>query len=84
VKQLRAELAQEALKSLRITDPTLKAQFDKRNRDAKSQVQGKEDTLKKLTEERQAQEKAMSTQPATAPATATKPASVPETTPAAK
>ncbi len=82
MKQLRMEFGRDAMKSLKIIDPTLKAQYEKRTRDAKSEVQGKEETLKKLAEERIAAEKAFTTQPATAPATM--PASVPATTPAGK
>ncbi len=82
MKQLRMEFGQQAMKSLKIIDPTLKAQFDKRTREAKSAVQGKEDTLKKLAEERMAAARAIATQPTTAPAPATQPASVPATSPA--
>jgi len=63
-----------------IKDPILRAQYEKRLNDAKSKVKGRDETLKKLTEERHAAEKAIATQPTTAPATM--PASVPATAPA--
>jgi len=82
MKQLRNELAQDALKTLKIYDPVLKAQFDKKISDGNAQVKGKEETLKKLTEEREAAMKAIATQPTTAPATM--PASTQATAPAAQ
>jgi len=92
IKQLRGELNQDTLRVLKINDPVLKAQFDKRSNAAKSQVQGRDEMRKKLTEEREAAEKSFTTQPTTAPgattpsdaAAATMPASVPATTPASK
>lgn len=76
MKQLRNELAQDALKSLKITEPTLKAQFEKRMAGAKAQIQGRDEALKKLTEEREAAERIAATQPgaATQPSTTTTPA----------
>ena len=86
MRDLRLEFGQKAMQTLKIYEPTLKAQYDKKALDEKSKVQGADATRKKLAEEREVNEKTFTTQPAatSAPAAATMPASVPATAPAAK
>jgi foldase protein PrsA len=94
MQQARADLFQSALASLKVTDPTLKAQFERWNDEGKARRGGREEALRKMDDARDAAEAASATQPGTQPATApttdpappappaTQPAPVPPTAPA--
>lgn len=96
--QLRNDLFQAALASLKVTDPTLKEQYDKWREAGQARIRGNEEALRRMNEMREAGERALATQPAaTQPATtratapvappmepATKPASTDPVAPAAK
>ena len=78
IRQMRKDLFDAAMNSLRVTDPTLAAQYTKWQQDGRARVSGSEEALKKITEAREAAERAAATQPAT-----TLPGTIPATAPAA-
>jgi hypothetical protein len=76
--QLRNDLFQAALASLKVTDPSLKAQYDKWREAGQARVRGNEEALRRMNEMREAGERALATQP-----TATQPSTTQSTAPVA-
>lgn len=76
--QLRNDLFQAALASLKVSDPALKAQYDRWREAGQARIKGNEEALRKMNEMREAGERALATQPTT-----TQPATAPDAAPVA-